>query len=120
MGGVIIGHEVARYLDVPFLFCEREGQPHEAATLSLLEGKRAVVVEDVITTGGSVLEVGTLLQEKAPNGSPRRASLTGAPGNASCSRNPDIALQGVIPVFDRRTARCVARDSRWSSREAAS
>ena len=58
LGGLIIGHEVARALDVPFLFCERqEGGmvlrrfPHPGAV-------RFVAVEDVVTTGGSIREVG--------------------------------------------------------------
>ena len=57
LGGVIIGHEVARALGVRALFAEREGT---ALTLRrgfrLSAGERVVVVEDVITTGGSTLE----------------------------------------------------------------
>ncbi len=60
MGGLIIGHEVARALGVPFLFTEREP---ESGRMSLRRGfefppgKRTVVIEDVITTGGSTREV---------------------------------------------------------------
>ena len=57
LGGVIIGHEVARALGVRALFAEREGT---ALTLRrgfrLSAGERVVVVEDVITTGRSTLE----------------------------------------------------------------
>lgn len=57
LGGVIIGHEVARALGVRALFAEREGT---ALTLRrgfrLSAGERVVVVEDVVTTGGSTLE----------------------------------------------------------------
>ena len=60
LGGLIIGHEVARALGVPFLFTERD-QATGAMTLrrgfELLPGQKAVVVEDVITTGGSSREV---------------------------------------------------------------
>jgi orotate phosphoribosyltransferase len=57
LGGVIIGHEVARALGVRALFAEREN-----AVLTLRRGfrlsaaERVVIVEDVVTTGGSTRE----------------------------------------------------------------
>ncbi len=58
MGGLIIGHEVARASQVPFLFMERvEGQMTLRRGFELTSGDRVVVVEDVVTTGGSVKEV---------------------------------------------------------------
>jgi len=62
MGGLIIGHEVARSLGVPFLFCEREGGNMRLRRFPFPQGKRAVVIEDVITTGGSANEVGVIMQ----------------------------------------------------------
>lgn len=56
MGGLIIGHEVARALDVPFLFCERENGQMKLRRFPAPVGKRFVVIEDVVTTGGSLLE----------------------------------------------------------------
>lgn len=59
LGGVVIGHEVARALGVPFLFTERDA--NRVMTLrrgfSLQPGQKVYVVEDVITTGGSTREV---------------------------------------------------------------
>lgn len=58
MGGIIIGHEVARALGLPFLFAEREsGKFKLRRGFGLEPGSRCVVVEDVITTGGSSQEV---------------------------------------------------------------
>ncbi len=57
LGGIVIGHEVAAALGVPFRFVERDG-----AVLALRRGfafesgERIVVVEDVVTTGRSTLE----------------------------------------------------------------
>jgi orotate phosphoribosyltransferase len=63
LGGVVIGHEVARALDVPFRFCERAG---EAMALrrgfSIAAGERVAVVEDVVTTGKSTLETAALVR----------------------------------------------------------
>jgi orotate phosphoribosyltransferase len=57
LGGLIIGHEVARALDVPFDFTEREqGEMTFRRGLGVEKGRRVLAVEDVITTGGSVKE----------------------------------------------------------------
>ncbi len=58
LGGVIIGHEVARALKVRFIFAEREnGKMTLRRGFTLAEGEKVFVVEDVITTGGSAKEV---------------------------------------------------------------
>lgn len=63
IGGLVIGYEVARALDVPFLFCEREKTGEmRLRRFPVPENKKFVVVEDVITTGGSVLETAQHLE----------------------------------------------------------
>ncbi len=60
LGGVIIGHEVARALGTRFLFTERDPASKQMALrrgFTLRAGEAAVVVEDVITTGGSTRDV---------------------------------------------------------------
>ena len=58
LGGVIIGHEVARALGVSFLFTERaDGVMQLRRGFALDAGDRVLVVEDVVTTGGSTREV---------------------------------------------------------------
>jgi orotate phosphoribosyltransferase len=59
LGGLIIGHEVARALGVPFFFTERDADRNMSLRrgFTLKPGDRVVVVEDVITTGGSTKEV---------------------------------------------------------------
>lgn len=62
MGGLIIGHEVARALGVQHIFTERvDGRMTLRRGFTVDPGQRAVVVEDVITTGGSTREVVGLL-----------------------------------------------------------
>lgn len=63
IGGLIIGHEVARALKVPFLFCERDAERiMKVRRFEFPKNSSAVVVEDVITTGGSTLEVGKVIE----------------------------------------------------------
>src|SRR5664280_282532 len=59
LGGVIIGHEVARALvDVPFFFTERaDGEMVLRRGFAIEPGSRVLVVEDVVTTGRSTREV---------------------------------------------------------------
>ena len=62
MGGVVIGHEVARALGTRMLFTERVGgQMALRRSLTVAPAERALLVEDVVTTGGSAVEVARLL-----------------------------------------------------------
>lgn len=64
LGGLIIGHEVARALNKPFVFTERkEGAMSLRRGFAFDKGARALIVEDVITTGGSVRECMAVVRE---------------------------------------------------------
>ena len=57
LGGVIIGHEVGRGLGVRALFAERQdGALMLRRGFMLSENDRVLVIEDVVTTGGSTRE----------------------------------------------------------------
>lgn len=57
LGGLIIGHEVARALAVRAIFVERvDGALVLRRGFTLARGERVLVVEDVVTTGGSTTE----------------------------------------------------------------
>jgi orotate phosphoribosyltransferase len=57
LGGIVIGHEVARALGVRALFAERQdGRLTLRRGFTLAPGDKVLVVEDVVTTGGSTRE----------------------------------------------------------------
>lgn len=63
IGGLIIGHEVARALGARFIWTEREsGEMVFRRGFSVLPDERVLVVEDVVTTGGSTRETVAALQ----------------------------------------------------------
>jgi orotate phosphoribosyltransferase len=92
IGGLVIGYAVAEALNVRFIWTERE---NGAMTLrrgfSVREGERILVVEDVITTGGSTRECMTALQERgaAVVGA---ASIIDRSGGAADVGVPRVAL----------------------------
>lgn len=63
VGGIIIGFAVAQALGVKFIFTEREqGVMTLRRSFEVPAGARVLVVEDVVTTGGSVREVIDLIE----------------------------------------------------------
>jgi orotate phosphoribosyltransferase len=69
MGGLIIGHEVARALNTRFIFTERDGTGKMVLRrgFEIHPGELAYVIEDVVTTGLSSREVVDLLRAAGAN-----------------------------------------------------
>jgi orotate phosphoribosyltransferase len=58
VGGIVLGTEIGRRLKVRTIFAEREnGQMKLRRGFEISENENVLVVEDVVTTGGSVKEV---------------------------------------------------------------
>lgn len=64
LGGVVAAYELARALDVPGIFAERQDNVMTLRRgFEIKPGQKILVVEDVVTTGGSAKEVIKLLKE---------------------------------------------------------
>jgi orotate phosphoribosyltransferase len=68
IGGLVIGYEVARQLGARFIWTEREsGTMNLRRGFGLRPGERILVVEDVITTGGSTRDTIDALRASGAN-----------------------------------------------------
>jgi len=65
IGAILISYEVSRHLGTPNIFAERDAAGVMALRRSfeITKGQKVLVVEDVVTTGGSVREVIALVKE---------------------------------------------------------
>ena len=94
LGGMIIGHEVARALGTRFLFTERDaasGKMTLRRGFTAGAGEAAVVVEDVITTGGSTRDVIDILKAARVNVLAAGSIIDRSGGHADVSV-PRVAL----------------------------
>lgn len=97
LGGLIIGHEVARALGVRAIFAERaEGVLTLRRGFDLDAGDRVVIVEDVVTTGGSTRETMDVARAKGATVLAAGAVInrSGLPGPVGV---PFAALAAITP-----------------------
>jgi orotate phosphoribosyltransferase len=62
MGGIIVGHEVARSFDVKHIFAEKQDGKLVMRRFQIAKGEEYVVAEDVITRGGRVQETVDIIE----------------------------------------------------------
>ncbi|MFH0846854.1 MAG: orotate phosphoribosyltransferase [Chloroflexota bacterium] len=68
-GGIILAYEVARELGVRGIFAEREGETERAFRRGFYinPGEKVLIVDDILTTGGSIRQVISAVQELGGN-----------------------------------------------------
>ncbi|MBS3766792.1 MAG: orotate phosphoribosyltransferase [Candidatus Cloacimonetes bacterium] len=65
MGAIVLGYELARQMEKRFVFTQRKNDKMTIRSgFDLDESSRVLIVEDVITTGGSVKEVIDCIEER--------------------------------------------------------
>jgi orotate phosphoribosyltransferase len=101
LGGVVIGHEVGRALGVRALFAERQdGELTLRRGFVIAENDRVLVVEDVLTTGGSTRE--TMQVARASGGQVvGAASIVNRSGGRAAFDVPFASLLDIdLPTYE--------------------
>ncbi|MCK5578742.1 MAG: orotate phosphoribosyltransferase [Planctomycetes bacterium] len=104
VGGIIMAYEVARILNARAIYLERVGTMVLRRGFTVKPGERVLVVEDVVTTGGSVKEVVRVIKKL-------RARVMGVAalvnrGKANRTHLAGVKLNTLLqispPLYDKR------------------
>lgn len=110
VGGILVGHEVARALNVKCVFAEKvqDGDKKDATgkpltklamrRFSLKKGERYVVAEDVVTKGGRVQETIDLVRAAGATVAGVVVLVDRSAGKVKFGRIPMFALMQMTPV----------------------
>ncbi len=100
IGGLVIGYAVAEALNVRFIWTERQNSEMTVRRgFSVKENERILVIEDVITTGGSTRECITALESRGASVK-CAASIIDRSGGAAETGVPRIALVSLeVPSY---------------------
>lgn len=97
MGGIVVGHEVARALDCRSMFVEKVNDKLEMRRFALRKGERVLVAEDVITRGGRVQETIDIVHASGAHVA-AVAVLVDRSGGKACFDCPTFSLLQMEPV----------------------
>jgi orotate phosphoribosyltransferase len=101
MGGVIIGHEMARALGKPAMFVERpEGTFHLRRGFALDPGAKVLMVEDVVTTGLSSKEAIAAIEGAGGTVIAEAALVDRSGGNADLGVPFHPLIRIDVPTYD--------------------
>ena len=101
LGGLIIGHEVGRALGARAIFAEREdGVLKLRRGFSIADAERVVVVEDVVTTGGSTRETIQVATASGAQVVAATAIVNRSGGAASLDVPLHALLELSLPTYD--------------------
>jgi orotate phosphoribosyltransferase len=64
LGGILVGHEMARALDLPSIFAEKSDGSLVMRRFEIRQGQKFLVAEDVVTRGGRVQETIDIVRAK--------------------------------------------------------
>lgn len=110
VGGIIVGHEVARALGVKCVFAEKvqdgskkdaEGRPTTKLAMrrfALKKGERYIVAEDVVTKGGRVQETIDLVKAAGARVAGVVVLVDRSAGKVKFGRTPMVSLVKMTPT----------------------
>ena len=102
LGGLIIGHEVARALGVRAIFAERSGGTALSLRrgFTLSAGERVLVVEDVFTTGKSTRETMDVVRDAGAEVVGAAAIIDRSGGTITFGVPHKTVIQLALPMYD--------------------
>ncbi len=100
LGGMIIGYELARQMQKEFIFTERkEGTMQLRRMFEIIPRARYLIVEDVITTGESTLEVDRIVRDGGGKVSGFASLVDRSGGNHCLPMDPYSLLKVQAELF---------------------
>ena len=109
LGGLIIGHEVARALGVRATFAERQEGKLMLRRFTLAPTDRVLVIEDVVTTGGSTRET-MAVAEAAGAQVVGAGSIVDRSGGAASLNTQFASLAAIaLPTYEQPTCPLCAK-----------
>ena len=97
MGGIIVGHEIGRALEVPSIFAEKQDGALVLRRFNVAAGQRLIVAEDVVTRGGRVRETMDIVTARGAQVA-AVLLLVDRSGGAARFDCPTFSLLGMAPV----------------------
>lgn len=102
MGGLIIGHEIAMFLNLPFMFLERvNGEFELRRGFSFEKDSNFLMIEDVVTTGLSSMEAIKVVNDMGGNVIGEAAIIDRSGGEVDIGIDLVTLLSLNIPTFDK-------------------
>ncbi len=96
LGGILVGHEVARAMDLRCIFAEKQDNKLVMRRFAMKPGERYVVAEDVITRGGRVQETIDLVKAAGAEVAAVLVLVDRSGGQASFN-HPTLSLLQMAP-----------------------
>ena len=110
LGGILVGHEVARAMDTKCIFAEKQDGQLVMRRFTMKLGERYVVAEDVITRGGRVQETIDLVKAAGAEVAAVLVLVDRSAGNASFGYPTFSLLQMAPEVWEPTVCPlCVAK-----------
>ena len=101
LGGIVIGHEMGRALEVRAIFAERQdGRLTLRRGFALAPDDRVLVVEDVVTTGGSTRETLEVAREAGATVVGAASIVDRSGGNTDLGVPYFALLPMAVPTYD--------------------
>jgi len=102
LGGVIVGHEVARAMGTRAIFVERDrsGQMALRRGFEIRPGERTLVVEDVWTTGGSTRETLGVVEQSGGLAVAAGAIIDRSGGRLELNVPAEALLEMEVPSYE--------------------